>query len=170
MDALFSTQGIMIMLLGAYAVAMWMFLTSAPKVHTILVSDLARARAFYEGQLELPIADVPLAHYYGYESLGGALYPSYIPPDARSSRSYRNSNDGLWYQLHKNVQIHVVPGATPTRPDRDRHICFHRDCVEQLLLRIQMRGIKHKVRNDKPLVFLVKDLDGRVMEVAEVTT
>ncbi|MFN5979338.1 MAG: glyoxalase-like domain protein, partial [Pseudanabaena sp.] len=30
MESLFSTQGIMVMLLGAYAVAMWMFLTSAP--------------------------------------------------------------------------------------------------------------------------------------------
>ncbi|MBD2022694.1 glyoxalase-like domain protein, partial [Leptolyngbya sp. FACHB-36] len=40
LDSLFSTQGIMVMLLGAYAVAMWMFLTSAPKVHTIMVSDL----------------------------------------------------------------------------------------------------------------------------------
>ncbi|MFN9228142.1 MAG: glyoxalase-like domain protein, partial [Pseudanabaena sp.] len=32
MESIFSTQGIMVMLLGAYAVAMWMFLTSAPKV------------------------------------------------------------------------------------------------------------------------------------------
>ncbi|MFM7559825.1 MAG: glyoxalase-like domain protein, partial [Cylindrospermopsis raciborskii] len=30
LDSLFSTQGIMIMLLAAYAGAMWMFLTSAP--------------------------------------------------------------------------------------------------------------------------------------------
>ncbi|MFN5727672.1 MAG: glyoxalase-like domain protein, partial [Pseudanabaena sp.] len=30
MESIFSTQGIMVMLLGAYAVAMWMFLTSAP--------------------------------------------------------------------------------------------------------------------------------------------
>jgi hypothetical protein len=33
LDSLFSTQGIMVMLLAAYAGAMWMFLTSAPKVH-----------------------------------------------------------------------------------------------------------------------------------------
>jgi len=33
LDSLFSTQGIMVMLLAAYAGAMWMFLTSAPKVY-----------------------------------------------------------------------------------------------------------------------------------------
>lgn len=49
LDSLFSTQGIMVMLLAAYAVAMWMFLTSAPKVHTVMVSDLEIARQFYEG-------------------------------------------------------------------------------------------------------------------------
>ncbi|MDA0867720.1 MAG: glyoxalase-like domain protein, partial [Cyanobacteria bacterium] len=39
MDSLLSTQGIMVMLLVAYAGAMWMFLSSAPKVHTVMVSD-----------------------------------------------------------------------------------------------------------------------------------
>ncbi|MEL7010575.1 MAG: glyoxalase-like domain protein, partial [Cyanobacteria bacterium J06588_4] len=32
LDSLFSTQGVMVMLLVAYAGAMWMFLSSAPKV------------------------------------------------------------------------------------------------------------------------------------------
>ncbi len=31
LDSLLSTQGIMVMLLAAYAGAMWMFLTSAPQ-------------------------------------------------------------------------------------------------------------------------------------------
>lgn len=43
-DSLFSTQGIMVMLLAAYAGAMWMFLSSAPKVYTIMVSDMEIAR------------------------------------------------------------------------------------------------------------------------------
>ncbi|MFQ3680171.1 MAG: glyoxalase-like domain protein, partial [Pseudanabaenaceae cyanobacterium] len=60
LDTIFSTQGMMVLLLGVYAGAMWLFLTSAPKVHTILVSDLEQARVFYEGQLQLPVADVPL--------------------------------------------------------------------------------------------------------------
>ena len=40
LDMLVSTQGIMVMLLVAYAGAMWAFLSSAPKVHTVMVSDL----------------------------------------------------------------------------------------------------------------------------------
>ena len=61
LDALVSTQGIMVMLLVAYAGAMWAFLSSAPKVHTVMVSDLDTARQFYEGMLSLSAADVPLA-------------------------------------------------------------------------------------------------------------
>ena len=47
LDSLFSTQGIMVMLLAAYAGAMWMFLSSAPKVYTVMVSDLEVARQLY---------------------------------------------------------------------------------------------------------------------------
>jgi len=66
LDALVSTQGIMVMLLVAYAGAMWAFLSSAPKVHTAMVSDLDMARRFYEGVLSLSAADVPLHYYYNY--------------------------------------------------------------------------------------------------------
>ena len=80
LDSLFSTQGIMVMLLAAYAVAMWMFLTSAPKVHTVMVSDLEIARQFYEGLLNLAAAEVPLHYYYNYEQTLGAasLDPLYM--------------------------------------------------------------------------------------------
>ena len=171
MESIFSTQGIMVMLLGAYAVAMWMFLTSAPKVHTIMVSNLDQARYFYEGEMKLPIADVPLHYYYGYEyGMGAPADPIYIPAEARRSRSQQYSADmeGAWYLLKKNVQLHVVPGANATDANRGRHICFNRDCVEQILLQIQIKGIKHKVRSEKPLNFLVKDPDGQVIEIAEV--
>ena len=72
LDSLFSTQGIMVMLLAAYAGAMWMFLTSAPKVHTVMVSDMEIARQLYEGLLDLPAAEVPLHYYYNYEQTIGA--------------------------------------------------------------------------------------------------
>lgn len=159
-ESIFSTQTIMVMLLGAYGVAMWMFLTSAPKVHTVMVSDLEQARMFYETLLELPIANVPLHYYYGYEQTA----PMYLPSEARSDLP----PEGLWYQLRKNTQIHIVPGAKPSEQRRDRHICFNRDCVEQVLLRIQMLGIKHKIRSEKPLKFLVKDRDDQVIEITEV--
>ena len=96
-DSLFSTQGIMVMLLCAYGVAMWMFLTSAPKVHTIMVSDLDVARRFYEGILQLPAADVPMHYYYNYEqTLGGAggidpMYMGAASPSAMGMSPVRRS-------------------------------------------------------------------------------
>jgi catechol 2,3-dioxygenase-like lactoylglutathione lyase family enzyme len=174
LDSLLSTQGIMVMLLAAYAGAMWMFLTSAPKVYTMMVSDMEQAREFYEGILSLPAADVPLHYYYNYEqTLGTAgVDPFYMstPNMSRSINQGFNGPDGLWYQLKKNTQLHVISGASLGQKDRQRHVCFDHDCLEQVLLRVQTRGVRYKLRRDKPLNFLVKDLDGRVIEIAEVET
>ena len=173
LDSLFSTQGIMVMLLVAYAGAMWMFLTSAPKVHTIMVSDLEIARRFYEGLLDLPAAEVPLHYYYNYEQTLGTTAgfdPLYMSATPRiSTNSGLNAPDGLWYQMKKNTQLHIITGASMGEKERHRHVCFDHECLEQVLLRVQARGIKHKIRRDKPLNFLVKDYDGRVIEMAEVS-
>jgi hypothetical protein len=40
--------------------------------------------------------------------------------------------------------------------------------LEQILLRVQSRRLRYKIRREKPLNFLVKDLEGRVIEMAEV--
>lgn len=170
LDSLFSTQGVMVMLLVAYAGAMWMFLTSAPKVHTVMVSDLELARRFYEGMLELPAADVPLHYYYNYEqSLGTAgLDPMYMSTLGRPTEAAYSSPDGLWYQLRKNYQLHIISGASLGNKNRQRHVCFDHDCLEYLLMQVQTRGIRHKLRRNRPLNFLVKDYDGEVIEMAEV--
>ena len=169
-DGLLSTQGIMVMLLVAYAGAMWMFLSSAPKVHTVMVSDLETARRFYEGMLRLQVADVPLHYYYNYEqTLGTAgLDPMMAAGSLQTPNPGFSSPDGLWYQLKKNTQIHVISGASRGHRDRQRHVCFDHDCLEQLLMLVQTRGIRHKIRREKPLNFLVKDYDGQVIEMAEV--
>lgn len=173
LDSLFSTQGIMVMLLVAYAGAMWMFLSSAPKVHTIMVSDLEIARQFYEGMLNLTAAEVPLHYYYNYEQTLGAtaLDPLYISTANLGSTSgtRMRGSDGLWYQLKKNTQLHVISGASLGKKNQQRHVCFDHDCLEQVLMRVQLRHLKYKVRTQKPLNFLVKDLDGRVIELAEVS-
>ncbi|HEY9908824.1 MAG TPA: glyoxalase-like domain protein [Thermosynechococcaceae cyanobacterium] len=172
LDSLLSTQGIMVMLLGAYAVAMWMFLTSAPKVHTIMVSDLPLARNLYEGMLELSAAEVPLHYYYNYEqSLGAtAIDPLYLSPGIAPARAGSSTTpDGLWYQLKKNTQLHVISGASLGDRNQQRHVCFDRDCLEQVLLRVQMRSLKHKIRQEKPLNFLLKDYDGNIIELSEVS-
>ncbi|MEH2296020.1 glyoxalase-like domain protein [Nostoc sp.] len=171
LDSLFSTQGIMVMLLAAYAGAMWMFLTSAPKVHTVMVSDLEIARQLYEGLLDLPAAEVPLHYYYNYEQTIGAtaidpLYMSTGP--SLSNKMLNNANDGLWYQLKKNTQLHIITGASLGSKNQQRHVCFDHDCLEMILMRVETRGLKFKIRNQKPLNFLVKDYEGRVIELAEV--
>jgi hypothetical protein len=171
LDSLFSTQGIMVLLLAAYAGAMWMFLTSAPKVHTVMVSDLEIARQLYEGLLDLPAAEVPLHYYYNYEQTIGAtgvdpLYMSTGP--SFSSKMMNNASEGLWYQLKKNTQLHVITGASLGTKNQQRHVCFDRDCLEMILMRVETRGLKFKIRNQKPLNFLVKDYEGRIIEMAEV--
>ncbi len=173
LDSLLSTQGIMVMLLAAYAVAMWMFLTSAPKVYTVMVSDLEVARQFYEGLLSLAAAEVPLHYYYNYEQTLGtaAIDPLYMSSAGlgTASATRLNGTDGLWYQLKKNTQLHVISGASLGKKNQQRHVCFDHDCLEQLLMRVQMRNLKYKVRTEKPLNFLVKDLEGNVIEMAEVS-
>ncbi|WP_096625894.1 glyoxalase-like domain protein [Calothrix sp. NIES-3974] len=171
LDSLFSTQGIMVMLLAAYAGAMWMFLTSAPKVYTVMVSDLEIARQLYEGLLDLPAAEVPLHYYYNYEQTIGAagidpLYLSTSPTFAGNRMN--NANDGLWYQLKKNTQLHVISGASLGSKNQQRHVCFDHDCLELILMRVELRGLKFKIRSRKPLNFLVKDYDERIIEMAEV--
>lgn len=170
LDSLFSTQGIMVMLLVAYAGAMWMFLTSAPKVYTMMVSDLQVAQQFYEGLLDLPAADVPLHYYYNYEQTLGAssMDPLYMSPNLTNSTGL-NGSDGVWYQLKKNTQLHIISGASPGDKRRQRHVCFDRECLEEVLLRVQARRLKYKIRREKPLNFLVKDYDERVFEMAEVS-
>lgn len=170
LDSLFSTQGIMVMLLAAYAGAMWMFLTSAPKVHTIMVSDMEIARQLYEGLLDMPAAEVPLHYYYNYEQIGatGGIDPLYMSASSGMGSKGFNNPDGLWYQLKKNTQLHVVSGAGLGRKNQQRHVCFDRDCLEQILMRVELRGLKHKIIREKPLNFLVKDIEGRIIELAEV--
>jgi hypothetical protein len=171
LDSIMSTQGIMVMLLAAYAGAMWMFLSSAPKVHTVMVSDLEIARDLYEGLLDFPAAEVPLHYYYNYEQTIGAagVDPLYLStsPSLTSNRMSRAS-EGLWYQLKKNTQLHIISGASLGTKNQQRHVCFDRDCLELILMRVETRGLKFKLRNRKPLNFLVKDYDNRVIEMAEV--
>ena len=171
LDSLFSTQGIMVILLAAYAGAMWMFLSSAPKVYTVMVSDLEVARQLYEGLLDLPVAEVPLHYYYNYEQTIGAtgIDPLYMSASSNwSNPTMNNGSEGLWYQLKKNTQLHIITGASLGKKDQHRHVCFDHDCLELILMRVEVRGLKFKIRNQKPLNFLVKDYEGRVIEMAEV--
>ncbi|MGG6240837.1 glyoxalase-like domain protein [Nodosilinea sp. AN01ver1] len=171
LDSIMSTQGVMVMLLVAYAGAMWMFLKSAPKVYTVMVSDLEIARRFYEGMLNLPAAEVPLHYYYNYEqTLGTAgLDPMYLGgATSLANQGALSSPEGLWYQLRKNTQLHVISGASLGHRNQQRHVCFDHNCLEYILMRVQLGGVQHKIRNEKPLNFLVRDYDNQVIELAEI--
>lgn len=169
-DSIFSTQGIMVGLLAAYATAMWMFLKSAPKVYTIMVSDLTIAKEFYEGLLNLSVAEVPLHYYYNYDQAVGTvgIDPMYLSSNPSLGSTRMKHSAGLWYQLKSNSQLHVITGANVGQNQRQRHVCFDRDCLEQILVKVQSRNLKYKIRTEKPLNFLVKDLENRVIEVSEV--
>lgn len=170
LDSIMSTQGIMVMLLVAYAGAMWMFLKSAPKVYTVMASDLEVARRFYEGMLNLPAAEVPLHYYYNYEqTLGTAgLDPMYLGGASLANSGAMATPEGLWFQLRKNTQLHVVGGASMGDRNQQRHVCFDHSCLEYILMRVQLSGVQHKIRNEKPLNFLVRDYDNQVIEMAEI--
>ena len=68
----------------------------------------------------------------------------------------------------KNTQIHIISGASIGPKNNQRHVCFDKDCLEQILMRVQIRGLKYKIRSEKPLNLLVKDWNSRVIEIAEV--
>lgn len=69
----------------------------------------------------------------------------------------------------KNTQLHVIAGASTGYKERQRHVCFDRDCLEDILLKIQSRRLRYKIRRDRPLNFLVKDIENRTIEMAEVS-
>jgi hypothetical protein len=137
----------------------------------VMVSDLEVARQFYEGLLQLNVADIPLHYYYNYEqTLGTAgVDPLYMSAtsSATTTTNFRGS-EGLWYQLKKNTQLHIISGASYGTKNRQRHVCFDHDCLEEILMRVQSRQLKYKIRRNKPLNFLVKDIEERVIEMAEV--
>ena len=112
-------------------------------------------------------------YYYNYEQTLGlsTVDPIYMPTNLSTVTRVggANATDGLWYQLKKNVQLHVITGASLGDKDQQRHVCFDHDCLEQILLRVQSRYVKFKIRREDPLNFLVKTYEGLVIEMSEVS-
>ncbi|MEN9205508.1 MAG: hypothetical protein Q6K70_06850 [Thermostichales cyanobacterium DRC_bins_46] len=176
-EVLLSTKGLMFLLLSAYGGAMWTFLSGAPRVHTIVVSDLEQARQFYENVLKLTEAELPLYYYYNYEqSMASTGFDSlYFPGTIAGSRDFRAApptipeEPVLWYQLTDNAQIHVISGSLGDSASQTRrHSASERDSVKALLKHVIKNRIPHSVRSQNPLVFWVKDLQGQIVEIAEV--
>lgn len=78
-DGLLSPQGVMVLLLVGYGTALWLFLRGAPKIYTVMASDVEVARSLCEEDLGLQRAEVPLHYYYSYEQALGLHDPLIAP-------------------------------------------------------------------------------------------
>lgn len=113
-------------------------------LHTsVLVSNLAEARKFYEGVLELK------------------------PSPNRPEMAF----DGVWYEIGAQ-QIHLLalPNPDPVRgrPEhggRDRHIALGVDDLDQLKRALEQAGIPYTMsRSGRPALFC-RDPDGNALEL-----
>lgn len=110
---------------------------------TFLVSDLARARAFYEGVL------------------GMAADP------ARPDLGF----PGVWYALTEQQQIHLMclpnPEAGLVRPEhggRDRHVALAVDDVGELGGRLEAAGVAFTRSRSGRAALFCRDPDGNALE------
>lgn len=110
---------------------------------TFLTSDLSRARAFYEGILDLQ-AD-----------------------PKRPAMSY----EGVWYDLADNQQLHLMllpnPEAGLQRPahgGRDRHVALAVSDMVGLVERLEQEGIAYTLSKSGRSALFCRDPDGNALE------
>ncbi len=120
------------------------------KIHSLLhgsllIDELSRARAFYEGVL--------------------GLLPSPERPDM--------SFEGVWYALGAQ-QIHLICLPSPekglVRPahgGRDRHVALGVDSVEALARRLDAAGISYTRSQSGRAALFCRDPDGNALEFIE---
>jgi glyoxylase I family protein len=114
----------------------------------LLVSDLARAKTFYESVLGL------------------TLYPN------RPDLPY----PGEWYDLGGGQQLHLMqlpnPDAGSTRPEhggRDRHIALGVTNMEALKIRLDAAGVKCTASKSGRAALFCRDPDMNTLEFVEVS-
>lgn len=112
---------------------------------SLLVADLERARAFYEGVLGL------------------------VPSPARPEMGFA----GVWYDVGP-AQIHllVLPNPDPRdgRPEhggRDRHIALAVEGWDALRLELDRRGLCYTLSRSGRRALFVRDPDGNALELVE---
>ena len=113
---------------------------------SILVSDLDRTRAFYEGMLGL------------------------IPSAKRPQMTF----DGVWYDIG-SAQIHVLvlpnPDQDSIRPEhggRDRHIALGVADWESVKLSFDQAGVAYTSSRSGRRALFCRDPDGNALELIEV--
>lgn len=120
------------------------------KIHSLLhssllVEDLARARAFYEGVLGL------------------------VPSPTRPAMSF----EGVWYELGSQ-QIHLLCLPSPEkglmRPahgGRDRHVALGVDSIDDLAKRLDAAGIVYTRSQSGRAALFCRDPDDNALEFVE---
>lgn len=113
----------------------------------LLVSDLARAKLFYESVL--------------------GLTPSPHRPDL--------PYPGEWYDLGGGQQLHLMqlpnPDAASVRPEhggRDRHIALAVRNMEALKSRLDATGVKYTASKSGRAALFCRDPDANTLEFVEV--
>lgn len=114
---------------------------------SMLVEDLTRARAFYEGVLGL------------------------TPSPSRPAMSF----DGVWYELGAQ-QIRLLclpnPDRETKRPEhggRDRHVALGVSSIEDLVSRLEAAGIPYTRSQSGRAAIFMRDLDDNAIEFVETT-
>lgn len=114
----------------------------------LLVSDLARAKVFYESVVGLQLSpnrpELP--------------YP------------------GEWYDLGSGQQLHLMqlpnPDAASIRPEhggRDRHIALAVKNMDTLKARLDAAGVKYSVSKSGRAALFCRDPDANTLEFVEVS-
>lgn len=113
----------------------------------LLVSDLARAKIFYESVLGLT----------QYPDRPDLPYP------------------GEWYTLAGGQQLHLIclpnPDATSSRPEhggRDHHIALAVRNMDGLKSRLDAAGVKYSVSKSGRAALFCRDPDANTLEFVEV--
>jgi glyoxylase I family protein len=113
---------------------------------SLLVSDLSRARAFYEGLLGL------------------------VPNPARPEMRFA----GVWYDVGPG-QIHLInlpsPDPVEGRPEhggRDRHTALGVAGWEELKTRLDGAGVAYTLSRSGRRALFVRDPDGNALELLEI--
>lgn len=114
----------------------------------LLVSDLARAKVFYESVLGL------------------TLHPN------RPALPY----PGAWYDLGNGQQLHLMqlpdPDAASVRPEhggRDRHIALAVSNMAALKSRLDAAGVKYTASKSGRAALFCRDPDANTLEFVDVS-
>ncbi len=121
------------------------------KIHSLLhssllIEDLARARAFYEGVL------------------------GFKPSSSRPAMSF----EGVWYEFG-NQQIHLLCLPNPekglARPEhggRDRHVALAVDSIDELAKKLDSAGFSYTRSQSGRTALFCRDPDMNALEFVEI--